>query len=579
MESQSEPSVKRSRESSPVINPVNQSSLSSSASTNASTAASTAPSSPKKVKLDESVSSAEPSAPAELSVPTDSVALTSAPSEVIEEKKEDNRGKRQKGRGGNGPGGKPGKNGGGGRGKYQGRDRNAEGDDTQNGEGKDGQPKADRLPKKKTAVLIGFSGTGYKGMQIQKDVKTIEGVLFDAFVKAGAVSQDNADDATKVALSRAARTDAGVHAAGNVVSLKMITVIPGVEDLTAKINEYLPEQIRMWGFVRVQNAFNSRTACDSRMYEYLLPSHIFLPPRPGSELGKTIKRTSFTKPDGTPLTELSSTIINSEEHPFWKEYGTEELSFVEDIKKRKAWRVDSDTIERARAAVKFYEGTHNFHNFTVERSFQDRAAQRFMIKLEVKDPVVVNGTEWVSVRFHGQSFMLHQIRKMISLVILVTRTGTPPTLIPECYGPRKIHIPKAPPLGLLLEQPLFHSYNTTVEKGQKFVAAKETVNFEQYRETIDAFKMRYIYEALRKEEEETDTFAKWLACVDNFIGPDFEYLNSTGTIPEAAVRTAGHRRRRSIGDGDKPAGLTNDLEESDDEQVDKGALKRGELEG
>lgn len=72
-------------------------------------------------------------------------------------------------------------------------------------------------------------------------------------------------------------------------------------------------------------------------------------------------------------------------------------------------------------------------------------------------------------------------------------------------GPRKIHVPKAPPLGLLLEQPLFHSYNDTVEKGQKFMAAKDTVNFEQYREKIDAFKMQYIYEALRKEEEETDT--------------------------------------------------------------------------
>lgn len=52
----------------------------------------------------------------------------------------------------------------------------------------------------------------------QKDsvTKTIEGELFEAFVKAGAVSADNADDHTKVQLARAARTDAGVHAAGNV---------------------------------------------------------------------------------------------------------------------------------------------------------------------------------------------------------------------------------------------------------------------------------------------------------------------------------------------------------------------------
>jgi len=94
---------------------------------------------------------------------------------------------------------------------------------------------------------------------------TIENVLFNALVKVGAVSQDNADNPTKVralikhsasilmstqvGLARAARTDAGVHAAGNVVSLKMIITIPGVEDLITSINEQLPPVIRVWGFV------------------------------------------------------------------------------------------------------------------------------------------------------------------------------------------------------------------------------------------------------------------------------------------------------------------------------------------
>jgi hypothetical protein len=100
---------------------------------------------------------------------------------------------------------------------------------------------------------------------------TIENVLFNALVKVGAVSQDNADNPTKVRnghqniqalvvliikgcylqvrLARAARTDAGVHAAGNVVSLKLINIIPGVDDLIASINEQLPPAIRVWGYV------------------------------------------------------------------------------------------------------------------------------------------------------------------------------------------------------------------------------------------------------------------------------------------------------------------------------------------
>jgi tRNA pseudouridine38-40 synthase len=81
----------------------------------------------------------------------------------------------------------------------------------------------------------------------------------------------------QVKIHRAARTDAGVHAAGNVVSLKMITHVPGVKDMTARINEELPPEIRLWGHVRlssaasldtdpghrsqirVQNSFNPRT--------------------------------------------------------------------------------------------------------------------------------------------------------------------------------------------------------------------------------------------------------------------------------------------------------------------------------
>ena len=53
----------------------------------------------------------------------------------------------------------------------------------------------------------------------------------------------------QVSLNRAARTDAGVHAAGNVISIKLITEIPGVPDLVARINEELPPEIRIWKIV------------------------------------------------------------------------------------------------------------------------------------------------------------------------------------------------------------------------------------------------------------------------------------------------------------------------------------------
>jgi tRNA pseudouridine38-40 synthase len=43
---------------------------------------------------------------------------------------------------------------------------------------------------------------------------------------------------------RAARTDKGVHAAGMVINIKIIT---GIENLVEKLNEVLPSQIRVIG--------------------------------------------------------------------------------------------------------------------------------------------------------------------------------------------------------------------------------------------------------------------------------------------------------------------------------------------
>ncbi|KAJ3487379.1 hypothetical protein NLG97_g6426 [Lecanicillium saksenae] len=143
----------------------------------------------------------------------------------------------------------------------------------------------ERRPKRKVAVMIGYSGTGYKGMQVNGDEPTIERDLFQAFIKAGAISKANADDPRKSSLARCARTDKGVHAAGNVISLKLIIED---EDIVDKINEALPEQIRIWGIQRTNNSFNCYQYCDSRFYEYLLPSYCLLPPHPQTFLGQKL---------------------------------------------------------------------------------------------------------------------------------------------------------------------------------------------------------------------------------------------------------------------------------------------------
>jgi tRNA pseudouridine38-40 synthase len=258
----------------------------------------------------------------------------------------------------------------------------------------DQEARPPRLPKRMTALLLSFCGTGCSGMQIQPDVRTIEGVLFDALVRAGAVSKDNADDPTKVNLGRAARTDAGVHAAGNVVSIKLIVNIPGVKDWVSRVNEHLPPEVRVWGKVRVQNGFNARLSCDSRKYTYFFPSYLLIPPKPTSAFVRSAASGS-----------------ESPQHPFWDVSGADASKPEEDLARKRQWRVSAKDVDALRATAKKYEGTHNFHNFTVGRDFADRSNQRHMIKIQVRllssttnvRPRLVHSTDCGSrgVRRHG----------------------------------------------------------------------------------------------------------------------------------------------------------------------------------
>jgi hypothetical protein len=133
----------------------------------------------------------------------------------------------------------------------------------------------------------------------QPDTRTIEGVLFDALVRVGAVSSDNADDPTKVSLGRAARTDAGVHAAGNLVSLKLITQIPGVPDVVGAVNGLLPPEIRVWGINRVQNSFNARTCVSCS------PKCIFTPYQEVIDLAIVASTRTFSLPTSSSLPSLA----------------------------------------------------------------------------------------------------------------------------------------------------------------------------------------------------------------------------------------------------------------------------------
>ena len=385
----------------------------------------------------------------------------------------------------------------------------------------------------------------------------------------------------QVSLMRAARTDAGVSAAINVLNIKLILNPPSLPidlSLEAHINHFLPPAVRIWSIIRVQGGFHARIMCDSRVYNYSLPTYCFLEPKDGTLMGQRVswkegeRQSGYwnqAEPEKEPPNQqnrLETAIEESDPSSNTSRTGAPPLSaFAKDQVHRKNYRMQPEVLSRLRQTISKYSGSHNFWNFTVGKEFGDRSCQRVMKDLVVSDPFIVGGNEWISLKFHGQSFMLHQIRKMVGLLIMLVRTRTPASLVPETFGPTRLNIPKAPALGLLLEQPCFESYNRKVidinskikngsalaldfteepqtsplvgslppetpQQNPNKKAAQEDTNdalrypikYDVIKESVDEFIKKVVVKGIHDEEEKDDTFAKWLNLHDNQLGTDFE---------------------------------------------------------
>lgn len=193
-------------------------------------------------------------------------------------------------------------------------------------------------------------------------------------------------------------------------------------------------------------------------------------------------------------------------------------------KRRRSYNISKERLDLFREAMKQYEGSHNFHNFTLGKTFKDPSANRYMKETTVSEPFVIEGTEWVSIHIHGQSFMLHQIRKMIAMAVLVIRTGCPITRIQDCFGPTKINVPKAPALGLLLENPVYDGCNAILEK-----FAYEKIEFSKYTEQMAAFKLKYIYDKIYAEEVKENVYYGFFGFIDTFSSTNSNFESESSS--------------------------------------------------
>jgi tRNA pseudouridine38-40 synthase len=169
---------------------------------------------------------------------------------------------------------------------------------------------------KKFRLLIEYDGAAYHGWQLQKDATTVQGIIEDRILKI---------TGERSAIVGASRTDAGVHALGQVAVFRTGSGLDA-ETMKKALNANLPEDIRVLDAAAVDDSFHPRTDAIKKTYFYIVAnqrnSSVFL------------HRYSWLVPqplDLNAMTEASRTLIGRHDFSSFMGAGSDVKDFVREI--------------------------------------------------------------------------------------------------------------------------------------------------------------------------------------------------------------------------------------------------------
>lgn len=227
------------------------------------------------------------------------------------------------------------------------------------------------------------------------------------------------------------------------------------------LNRDLPADIRMIGMKRCSRNFDARFNCNARTYSYTLPTIAFA--------------------DYNDQTAM-------------KEY-----------------RITSERLQRANDILTLFKGQTNFHNYTVDKLFFDRSSQRRIDDIQCSQPFVERDIEFARITIKGESFMMHQIRKMVGFSLAVIRGVVDDDMLQRSLTKEIFHTPTAPGLGLMLERLHFCEYS----RKQKHYDA---LTFEEFDGDVEKFRSEQIHPVIVQTEIEEQSMLNWLEylCIHTF---------------------------------------------------------------
>jgi len=241
-------------------------------------------------------------------------------------------------------------------------------------------------------LTIAYDGTDFHGWQFQTNKPTIQGEIVSVLRR---LTQEN------TALLGAGRTDAGVHALGQVGSFRTQSPLSAAEFQRA-LNALLPESIRIVEAEEKGPDFSARWSAKGKIYRYRIYRGKVVPPM----LWRYVLHYPF------PLNEDAMKL----------------------------------------AAAKFV-GVHDFSSFAASTGSEDDDKERNMereIFTSELQRTEDNEELWFTV--HGRSFLRYMVRKMVGTLLEVGRGKLMPDDIDKLYvqRDRSKSGPTVPPQGLFM---------------------------------------------------------------------------------------------------------------------------------
>ena len=201
------------------------------------------------------------------------------------------------------------------------------------------------------ALVVEYDGTEYSGFQYQANAPSIQEELEKAVAK---LTRE------KVRVSGAGRTDAGVHASGQVVAFDTSAAY-GPDKFVGALNHHLPDDIAVKGAYEVEDRFDPRRMAVSRRYVY------------------TILRDAVRSP----------------------------------LHRRDAYRISSSLdVEAMRGISRRFVGVHDFRRFSGPLERPEASTTR-----EIFDAHVRESGNMVEFHVEGNAFLPHQVRRMAGALV------------------------------------------------------------------------------------------------------------------------------------------------------------------